>query len=79
MEIKILGEGCSKCKRLEKNLKKALKEVNLDVEIEKEGNLLEIVSYGVMEPPGLVINDEVYSVGKILSTKELVEIIKSLD
>lgn len=79
MEIKILGEGCSKCKRLEKNLNKALKKLNIETEIIKEGNLLEIVSYGVMEPPGLVINDEVYTIGKIPSTEEIIEIIESLD
>lgn len=71
MEIKILGTGCSKCEKLEKNLNMVLKELNLDITIEKTDNLAEIVSYGVMSTPGLVINDEVKSIGKVPSMKEI--------
>ena len=71
MEIKILGTGCSKCEKLEKNLNVVLKELNLDITIEKTDNLAEIVSYGVMSTPGLVINDEVKSIGKVPSMKEI--------
>lgn len=71
MEIKILGTGCSKCEKLEKNLKIALKELNLQASIEKVDDLIELVSYGVMSTPGFVVNDEVKSVGKALSVKEI--------
>ena len=71
MEIKILGTGCSKCDKLEKNLKKALKESDIDATIEKVEELKEIVRYGVMTTPALVINDKVVSVGKVLSAKEI--------
>ena len=71
MEIKILGAGCSKCDKLEKNLKKALKESDIDATIEKVEELKEIVRYGVMTTPALVINDKVVSVGKVLSAKEI--------
>ncbi len=71
MEIMILGTGCSKCEKLEKNLEVALKELNIDAHIEKVDNLAVIVSYGVMSTPGLVIDGEVKSIGKVPNVKEL--------
>lgn len=71
MEIMILGTGCSKCEKLEKNLEVALKELNIDANIEKVDNLAVIVSYGVMSTPGLVIDGEVKSIGKVPNVKEL--------
>ena len=77
MEIKILGTGCSKCEKLEKNLDKVLKEENIEATIEKVDDLIELVSYGVMTTPGFVVNDEVKSVGKALSVKEIKKILAS--
>ncbi|MCF6460885.1 thioredoxin family protein [Clostridium sp. Cult3] len=71
MEIMILGTGCSKCEKLEKNLEIALDELNIDANIEKVDNLAVIVSYGVMSTPGLVIDGEVKSIGKVPKVKEL--------
>ncbi len=71
MEIMILGTGCSKCEKLEKNLEIALEELNIDANIEKVDNLAVIVSYGVMSTPGLVIDGEVKSIGKVPKVKEL--------
>ncbi len=71
MIIKILGTGCNKCEKLEKNLKTVLDELKIDATIEIVEGLVEIVRYGVMTTPALVIDDKVVSVGKILSTKEL--------
>ena len=71
MEIKILGAGCSKCRILEDNLEIVLKELGIDANISKEGKLKEIVRYGVMITPALVINEKVVSSGKALSVEEL--------
>lgn len=71
MIIKILGVGCSKCEKLERNLNTALKDLNMDANIEIVGELKEIVGYGVMTTPALVINDKVVSTGKVLSVKEI--------
>lgn len=75
MEIKILGTGCSKCEKLEKNLEIALKELNIEADIENVDNLAVIVSYGVMSTPGLVIDGEVKSIGKVPKVKELKEML----
>ena len=71
MVIKILGTGCSKCEKLEKNMKEVLEELGIDATLEKVEELKEIVRYGVMTTPALVIDDKLVSVGKVLSTKDL--------
>jgi small redox-active disulfide protein 2 len=71
MEIKVLGTGCKKCKTLEENVKKALKAANLEASIEKVEDLKDIIEYGVMNTPALVINGEVKSTGKVLKPAEI--------
>lgn len=71
MIVKILGTGCSKCDKLRKNLKIALEELDIDATIEEIGELKEIVRYGVMTTPALVIDDKVVSVGNALSVKKI--------
>lgn len=75
MEIKILGTGCSKCDKLEKNLKIALKELNIEATIEKVDDLVQIVSYGVMTTPGLVIDGQVKAIGKVPRVKDIKELL----
>lgn len=71
MIIEILGTGCSKCEKLEKNLEIVIKDLNIDPTIIKVENFVEIAKYGVMQTPGLVINGEVKTVGKTPNVKEL--------
>lgn len=54
-----------------KNLEIALKELNIDATIETVGDLKEIVTYGVMTTPTLVIDDKIIKVGRTLSVKEI--------
>lgn len=75
MEIKILGTGCDKCKKLEANAKEAIKELGIEASIVKIEDLVQIMKYGVMSTPGLVINDKVKSVGKVLKTDEIKKLI----
>lgn len=71
MIIKVLGSGCSKCNKLEVNVKEALKEMNIEAEVIKVEDLKEIMAFGVMTTPTLVIDDDVKIVGKIASVKEI--------
>jgi small redox-active disulfide protein 2 len=75
MSIKILGSGCSKCNKLEKLVKEILKDNNLNEDVQKIETLKEIMSYGVMTTPALVIDDKVIFSGKIPSKKELIKIL----
>lgn len=71
----ILGTGCDKCKSLESNLKKALKELSIDENIAHITEPTLISMYGVMKTPGLVIQSKVVSIGKVPSTDEIKELI----
>jgi small redox-active disulfide protein 2 len=71
MKIEILGTGCAKCKALEENVKKAVSEAGVFAQVEKVEDLVEIMNYGVMSTPGLVINGEVKSTGKLLNSEEI--------
>ena len=71
MNIKILGTGCKKCKLLEENVREAVKNKNIDAQIVKIDDIPSIMKYGVMNTPGLVINEEVVSVGKSLSVSDI--------
>ncbi|WP_352420653.1 thioredoxin family protein [Proteiniborus sp.] len=71
MIIKILGTGCSKCDKLEVNVKHAVKELGIDATIEKVTDIREMVAYGVMQTPTLVVDEEVKVVGKAISSEEI--------
>lgn len=71
MEIKILGSGCPKCKKLEVNVKKALENIGKSANIEHVTDFSEIAEYNVMSTPGLVVDGKVVSAGKLLKPKAI--------
>ena len=71
MEIKVLGTGCSKCKSLYQNTLNALAELNLVANIEKVEDIGEIMKYGVMSTPALVVDGKVVIKGSVPSVMEL--------
>jgi small redox-active disulfide protein 2 len=75
MEIKVLGTGCPKCKKLEQTTNEAIQELGVDAQITKEEDIIKIMSYGVMRTPGLVINGKVVASGKLLSVNEIKNLI----
>jgi small redox-active disulfide protein 2 len=76
MKIKILGTGCPNCKILEANTKKALEELKKKAEVEKITDISEIMSYGIMSTPALVIEDKVVSYGRVLTSEEIKKFLK---
>ena len=74
--IKILGDSCSKCDELEKNVRLALDEMNLDIEVGHVTNFVEIAKFGVMQTPALVIDERVVKVGSVITKSEIIEIFK---
>ena len=77
MDVKILGTGCVNCKNLETLTRAALDELGLDVEIDKVTDPSEIVSWGVMSTPALVIDDEVVFSGRIPPADQLKQLLAS--
>jgi small redox-active disulfide protein 2 len=77
MDIKILGSGCTNCKNLETNTRVALDRLGLTVEIDKVTDPGEIVSWGVMSTPALVIDDEVVLSGRVPSPDQIVRLLEA--
>ncbi|MBO8137919.1 MAG: TM0996/MTH895 family glutaredoxin-like protein [Desulfotomaculum sp.] len=75
MDIKILGTGCQKCSALANLVNEVVKEMNVQAEVEKVEDIPQIVKYGVMTTPGLVVNGKVKLTGRLPSRDELKKII----
>ena len=75
MKIQILGTGCPKCKKLTANAEAAAKKAGVDYELEKVTDINEIMKFGVMMTPGLAIDGDVKSVGKVPTTAEIEKIL----
>ena len=75
MNIKILGTGCSKCHALQKTTKEVVQELGVDATVEEVKDITKIVSYNVLMTPGLVINENVVSSGKVPSKAEVTQLV----
>lgn len=71
MIIKILGSGCCNCNKLMENTKKAVEELGLDAKIEKVEDIREIMAFGVMKTPALVVDEKVKAMGRVLTVEEI--------
>ncbi len=70
-KIQILGPGCVRCEMLAENTEKAVQELDLDWEVEKVTGIDEILSFGLLATPALVVNGELKVSGKVASTEEI--------
>ncbi len=75
MEIKILGTGCPKCKRLEKLVNETVQKLGIDASVSKEEDIIKIMEYGILHTPGLVIDGKVALSGRLPGKKELADLI----
>ena len=71
MEIKILGTGCPKCKTLEKLTREIVAEIGIEANISKVEDIMQIMNYGVISTPALVIDEKVVIKGRLPSEKEI--------
>ena len=72
MKIKVLGTGCPKCKKLYVEAEKAVASSGVEAELEKVEKIDDIMKYGVMMTPALVVDEEVKASGRIPSIPEIV-------
>ena len=77
MNIKVLGTGCSKCKLLTRRLTVLQQEHDLEFSLESVTQIDDIMSYGVMMTPGLVIDEQLKSVGRVPSDSQLLSWIQN--
>ena len=75
MNIKVLGPGCARCHALEKTVKEVVNELQIDVTVEEVKDMTKIIEYPILTTPGLVINEQVVSSGKVLGKKEVTHLI----
>lgn len=71
MRIEILGPGCANCRRLEQNAREAIAIAGVEAELVKVTDYAAIAARGVLSTPGLVIDDQVVSVGRVPSAGDI--------
>ncbi|MBA7509954.1 hypothetical protein ES705_01928 [subsurface metagenome] len=76
MKIQILGPGCPRCKQTEANAREAVKNLELDAEVEKITDINKIADFGVMATPALAVDGDVKFSGRIPSVEEIEKILK---
>jgi small redox-active disulfide protein 2 len=75
MEIKILGPGCPKCKSLEKLTREVVEKNGINATITKVEDIMEIMKYGVMSTPALVVDEKVIVKGRVPSSDEIKQLL----
>lgn len=71
MEIKVVGSGCDKCSSLYDNVVAAVNEKDIDAELVKVDDLVEMVKMGIMTVPALVIDNKVVVSGRVPKKDEI--------
>lgn len=75
--IQILGTGCTKCNTLAANAQDAARVSGVEISLEKVTDLNAIMSFGCMTTPGLAIDGQLVSQGKLLKPDQIVKFLKS--
>ncbi|HOU21737.1 MAG TPA: thioredoxin family protein [Kiritimatiellia bacterium] len=70
-KIQILGTGCPKCKLLFANAAAAVKSAGIEAQLEKVDRIVDIMKFGVMSTPALVVDGVVKSTGRVLSPEDI--------
>ena len=73
--IQVLGTGCAKCKTLFANAEDAVRASGGAAQVEKVESLQEIMKFGVITTPALVVDGKVQSVGRVLSADEIAKLL----
>ena len=76
MQIKVLGTGCRKCKALLAATEEAVKSTGVQAEIEYVTDMMQIAETGLLSTPGLIIDNQIVSSGKVLEPQAIVELIE---
>lgn len=75
LEIKVLGTGCPKCRALEKAVKASVSELKIVADVSKVEDIVQIMQFGVMNTPALVINGKVVLSGRLPGDRELKDLL----
>ncbi len=75
-QIKVLGTGCPKCKTTHSNVLEALKKSEIEAEVIKIEEIEEIMKYGILSTPALMIDDEIKVKGRVAQVNEIIKFLK---
>ena len=75
MDIKVLGSGCAKCKTTYEMIEKIVKENQLDATLSKVEDIVELLNYGIMTTPAIVVDGEVKLKGHVPTESEIKKIL----
>jgi small redox-active disulfide protein 2 len=75
MLIQVLGTGCAKCKTLHETVKKAVAETGVDALVEKVEDIEKIMAFEILMMPGLVIDGQVKTAGRLPNLEEIKKLI----
>jgi small redox-active disulfide protein 2 len=76
VKIEVLGTGCAKCRRLGKNVEKAVADLGIDAEVVKVEDITAIMDRGVMLLPALIVDGELKVSGRVADAKEIQDILQ---
>lgn len=74
--IKVLGAGCKTCHAQLENCQTAVKELGMNLEVEYITDMEKVMGYGIMSMPGIVVNEKVVSMGKLLKAEDIIKLLK---
>jgi len=75
--IKVLGPGCPKCKTTYSNVQEALKQTNMEADLEKVEDIEEMMKYNILTTPALVIDGDIKVKGRIAQVSEIIELLNN--
>ena len=73
--VQVLGPGCAKCEKLKHNAEEAVEQSGVEATVEKITDINVITGFGVMMTPALAIDGDVQSVGKVLSSGDIMKLL----
>lgn len=76
MTIKILGTGCANCNKLSDHVNEAVKRLGIEATVEHVTAIQDIMAYGVMRTPAIVVDEQVKLFGKVASVEEVMALLK---
>ncbi len=77
LSIRVLGSGCANCHKVEELCQQAVGQLGVEARVELVTDMPTIMRYGVMQTPGIVINDKVVSTGRVPALSQIVTMITS--
>lgn len=75
-QVKVLGPGCPKCKTTYNNVLEALKQTNIEANVEKVEDIEEMMKYNILTTPVLMIDEQIKIKGRVAQVNEIIEILK---